>query len=49
MVPRAGLEPARSYEHWILSPRRLPIPPPWQKLITMVPAPLLITVEQGTT
>ena len=27
-VGRAGLEPARSFEQGILSPRRLPIPPP---------------------
>ena len=28
MVPRAGLEPARTYEvQWILSPSCLPIPP----------------------
>ncbi len=27
-VPREGLEPSRSCEHWILSPTRLPIPPP---------------------
>lgn len=46
LVPPAGLEPARSEEHWILSPRRLPIPPPWQNKITIIPAPLLITAEQ---
>ena len=28
LVPRAGLEPARSFEQRILSPQRLPIPPP---------------------
>lgn len=28
MVPRAGLEPARLHRQWILSPQRLPIPPP---------------------
>ena len=27
LVPKAGLEPARSRLHWILSPARLPIPP----------------------
>ena len=27
-MPRAGLEPARSFEQRILSPQRLPIPPP---------------------
>jgi hypothetical protein len=26
MVPRTGLEPARSLKHWILSPACLPIP-----------------------
>ena len=28
MVPRAGIEPARPHGQWILSPQRLPIPPP---------------------
>lgn len=28
LVPGAGLEPARSYEHWVLNPARLPITPP---------------------
>ena len=28
MVPRAGLEPARPFGQRILSPQRLPIPPP---------------------
>ena len=28
LVPRAGLEPARPYEHRILSPACLPVPPP---------------------
>ena len=32
MVPRAGVEPARSYLRGILSPLRLPIPPPGQRL-----------------
>ncbi len=27
IVPKAGLEPARSCEHWILNPACLPIPP----------------------
>ena len=27
LVRLAGLEPARDRSHWILSPRRLPIPP----------------------
>src|SRR5438552_1405950 len=26
-VPAEGLEPTRSFDHWILSPARLPIPP----------------------
>ena len=30
MVPRAGLEPARDFSQRILSPQRLPIPPPGQ-------------------
>ena len=30
MVPRAGLEPARCYHRGILSPLRLPVPPPRQ-------------------
>ena len=29
-VPGAGIEPARPNGHWILSPARLPIPPPGQ-------------------
>ena len=29
-VPGAGIEPARHCYHWILSPARLPIPPPGQ-------------------
>ena len=29
-VPGAGIEPARTNVHWILSPARLPIPPPGQ-------------------
>ncbi len=29
-MPGAGLEPARDLAHWILSPARLPIPPPRQ-------------------
>ena len=31
-VPGAGLEPARTKVHWILSPACLPIPPPGQNL-----------------
>ena len=30
-VPGAGLEPARTNVHWILSPTCLPIPPPGQQ------------------
>ena len=30
VVPRAGLEPARCYHRGILSPLRLPVPPPRQ-------------------
>jgi hypothetical protein len=26
-MPEVGFEPTRSYDHWILSPARLPIPP----------------------
>ena len=26
-VPAEGLEPTRSFDHWILSPARLPVPP----------------------
>ena len=32
LVPRAGLEPARPYEHRILSPACLPVPPPGHNL-----------------
>jgi hypothetical protein len=32
VVPGAGLEPARSFDQRILSPLRLPIPPPGQVL-----------------
>ena len=35
MVPRAGLEPARSFDQRILSPLRLPIPPPGRDLEKM--------------
>ena len=27
IVPRAGIEPARTFVHWCLRPTRLPIPP----------------------
>ena len=30
LVPEAGIEPARGYPRGILSPLRLPIPPPGQ-------------------
>ena len=36
LVPRAGIEPARGYPRGILSPLRLPIPPPRQPLFPMV-------------
>ena len=35
MVPRAGLEPARSCLRGILNPLCLPIPPPGQKILTL--------------
>ena len=35
-MPRAGIEPARGYPRGILSPLRLPIPPPRQPFLTMV-------------
>ena len=31
LVPGAGIEPARCCQRWILSPVRLPIPPPRQR------------------
>jgi hypothetical protein len=31
VVPETGVEPARLFRHWILSPARLPIPPPGQR------------------
>ena len=34
-MPRAGIEPARGYPRGILSPLRLPIPPPRQPLLSM--------------
>ena len=34
-MPRAGIEPARGYPRGILSPLRLPIPPPRQPLFSM--------------
>ncbi len=36
LVPEAGIEPARGYPRGILSPLRLPIPPPGQLDITYV-------------
>ncbi len=36
MVPRAGLEPARPQRRWILSPLRLPIPPPRQGRLAII-------------
>ena len=38
MVPRAGLEPARPQRRWILSPLRLPIPPPRQGRLLIIGA-----------
>ncbi len=32
LVPRAGIEPAMPHGHWILSPARIPVPPPRHKL-----------------
>ncbi len=32
-MPKAGLEPARCRQHWILSPARLPIPPLRQMVV----------------
>ena len=32
LVPRAGIEPARSHPHRILNPARLPVPPPRQRI-----------------
>ena len=34
-MPRAGIEPARGYPRGILSPLRLPIPPPRQPLFSL--------------
>ena len=41
VVPRAGIEPARGYPRGILSPLRLPIPPPRQPYFSMVYTVLL--------
>lgn len=30
-IPRVGIEPTRCHHHWILSPARLPVPPPRQE------------------
>ena len=35
-LPRTGLEPARSYNHRVLSPVRLPVPPPRRRHITIL-------------
>ena len=40
-MPRAGIEPARGYPRGILSPLRLPIPPPRQPLFSMAYTVLL--------
>jgi hypothetical protein len=34
-MPRAGIEPARGYPRGILSPLRLPIPPPRQQIFSI--------------
>ena len=36
LVPRKGLEPLRDYSQRILSPSRLPIPPPRPKTIPII-------------
>ena len=36
LVPRAGVEPARTCVHWCLRPARLPIPPSGQELANLV-------------
>merc|ERR1711965_1163677 len=40
MVPRAGLEPARSFLRGILSPLCLPISPPGRKIYSDIALPL---------
>jgi hypothetical protein len=44
MVPRAGLEPARSCLRGILSPLCLPIPPPGQ-LVCMINSSLNLSIR----
>jgi hypothetical protein len=36
LLPRVGLEPTRSCPHRILSPARLPVPPPRQTITAQV-------------
>ena len=45
MVPRAGLEPARSCLRGILSPLCLPIPPPGQ-LVCMISISLNVNIRE---
>ena len=45
MVPRAGLEPARSCLRGILSPLCLPIPPPGQ-LVCMINVSLNVNISE---
>ena len=45
MVPRAGLEPARSCLRGILSPLCLPIPPPGQ-LVCMINIPFNVSIKK---
>ena len=48
MVPGVGLEPTRSYDQRILSPLRLPIPPPGQKKEILPFSPsTIILIEQN--
>lgn len=37
LVPREGLEPSRSCDHGFLRPARIPIPPPGQKSVIILP------------
>jgi antitoxin (DNA-binding transcriptional repressor) of toxin-antitoxin stability system len=39
MVPGVGIEPTRPYGHGILSPERLPVPPPRRSFIVEGPRP----------
>lgn len=44
MVPRTGLEPARTEVHGILNPGRLPIPPPRRYLRIILLDKLFVNV-----